>query len=85
MHTSPHRTWRGLPAGAALAALVVVSACGTATSPPKQDIGTVVNKEQDGATLDDCLDTSRQPQVATCPYPVQSSDRFSMDHHRRHY
>ena len=76
---------RGRTAGVALAVLVTVSACGTDVSPPKQDIGTVVDTKPDRVTISDCLDTARQQKVATCPYPVQSGDRFSRMRHRKHY
>ena len=76
---------RGRTAGAALAVLVTVSACGTDVSPPKQDIGTVVDTKPDRVTISDCLDTARQQKVATCPYPVQSGDRFTRMRHRKHY
>ena len=75
---------RGRTAGAALAVLVTVSACGTDVSPPKQDIGTVVDTKPDRVTISDCLDTARQQKVATCPYPVQSGDRFTRMRHRTH-
>lgn len=76
---------RGRTAGVALAVLVTVSACGTDVPPPKQDIGTVVDTKPDRVTIDDCLDTTRPHKVATCPYPVQSGDRFSRMRHRKHY
>ena len=76
---------RGRTAGVALAVLVTVSACGTDVSPPKQDIGTVVDTKPDRVTISDCLDTARPQEVATCPYPVQSGDRFSRMRHRKHY
>ena len=76
---------RGRTAGVALAVLVTVSACGTDVSPPRQQIGTVVDTKPDRVTIADCLDTARQQKVATCPYPVQSGDRFSRMRHRKHY
>ena len=76
---------RGRTAGVALAVLVTVSACGTDVSPPRQHIGTVVDTKPDRVTIADCLDTARQQKVATCPYPVQSGDRFSRMRHRKHY
>ena len=76
---------RGRTAGVALAVLVTVSACGTDVSPPRQQIGTVVDTKSDRVTIADCLDTARQQKVATCPYPVQSGDRFERMRHRKHY
>ena len=76
---------RGRTAGVALAVLVTVSACATDVSPPRQQIGTVVDTKPDRVTIADCLDTARQQKVATCPYPVQSGDRFSRMRHRKHY
>ena len=76
---------RGRTAGVALAVLVTVSACGTDVSPPRQQIGTVVDTKPDRVTISDCLDTARPQEVATCPYPVQSGDRFSRMRHRKHY
>ena len=78
MNTNARRARSGgLAAGAAAIALVALSACGTEVSPPKQDLGTVVKKPAPTvATLDDCLDPTRSPQVTTCPYPVKSGDQF---------
>jgi hypothetical protein len=87
MNTNPRPARRrGLAAGVAAVALVSLSACGTEVSPPKEDIGTVVKKNPPVvATLDDCLDTTKQPKVTTCPYPVKSGDRFQGTRNRMTY
>jgi hypothetical protein len=68
---------RSLAAAAATCALVSVSACGTETAVPQESIGGAAKKAPPQiSTLEDCLDTTKQPPVATCPYPIKSGDHF---------
>jgi len=66
---------RAVAAAAATCALVTLAACGAEVAPPKNDIGGAGPQEPPvTATLEDCLDTSKQPPRTSCPYPVKSGD-----------
>ena len=77
---------RAVAAAAATCALVTLAACGAEVAPPKNDIGGAGPQEPAvTATLEDCLDTSKQPPVTSCPYPVKSGDGVADTLHHLEY
>ena len=77
---------RSLAAAAATCAAVTLAACGAEVAPPRNDIGGAGPQEPlPTFTLEDCLDPGKEPPVTTCPYPVQSGDKFASTHNRMKY